>query len=393
MNCQFNQEIERKGTNSLKYDFAAERGRPEDVLPLWVADMDFKTSPFIIEALQKAAGHGIFGYSESKSGYFDALQSWYAQYFDWKLQSDWLVKTPGVVFAICMAIRALSKEGDSVLIQRPVYYPFSQSILDNGRKLVNNPLVYRDGKYGIDFEDFEEEIVRNKVKIFILCNPHNPVGRVWTKEELIRLGDICVKHGVYIVSDEIHADFVFEGHRHSVFASLKPEYLERTITCTAPSKSFNLAGLQVSNILIANGEIRKKFQLEINRSGYSQLNTMGLVACQAAYENGRPWLEELKQYLAENLAFIRSFLSEKLPQIEMIEPEGTYLVWLDFRTLGLDDRQLEDLIVNRAKLWLDRGSIFGPEGKGFERVNIACPRATLERALLQLEQAVNQQKI
>ncbi|WP_444658098.1 MalY/PatB family protein [Caproiciproducens sp. R2] len=393
MNSQFDQIIERKGTNSLKYDFAAERGKPEDVLPLWVADMDFKTSPFIIEALQKVAGHGIFGYSESKAGYFTALQSWYAQYFGWKLQSDWLVKTPGVVFAICMAIRALSKEGDSVLIQRPVYYPFSQSILDNDRKLVNNPLVYRDGKYQIDFEDFEEEIVRNKVKIFILCNPHNPVGRVWTKEELIRLGDICVKHGVYIVSDEIHADFVFEGHRHSVLANLKPEYLKRTITCTAPSKSFNLAGLQVSNILIANGEIRKKFQLEINRAGYSQLNTMGLVACQAAYENGRPWLEELKQYLAENLTFTRNFLSEKLPQIEMIEPEGTYLVWLDFRRLGLDDRQLEDLIVNRAKLWLDRGSIFGPEGKGFERVNIACPRATLQRALLQLEQAVNQQEI
>ncbi len=393
MNGQFDQVIERKGTNSLKYDFAAERGRPEDVLPLWVADMDFKTSPFIVDALQKAAGHGIFGYSESKTGYFDALQSWYAQYFDWKLQSDWLVKTPGVVFAICMAIRALSKEGDSILIQRPVYYPFSQSILDNDRKLVNNPLVYRDGKYRIDFEDFEEKIVRNKVKIFILCNPHNPVGRVWTKEELIRLGDICVKHGVYIVSDEIHADFVFEGYRHSVFASLKPEYLERTITCTAPSKSFNLAGLQVSNILIANGEIRKKFQFEINRSGYSQLNTMGLVACQAAYESGRPWLEKLKQYLAENLAFVRSFLSEKLPRIEMVEPEGTYLVWLDFRRLGLDDRQLEDLIVNRAKLWLDRGSIFGPEGKGFERINIACPRVTLERALLRLEQAVNQQKI
>lgn len=389
MNCQFDEVIERKGTNSLKYDFAVERGKPEDLLPLWVADMDFKTSPFVIEALQKAAGHGIFGYSESKEGYFNALQNWYAEYFGWKIQSEWLVKTPGVVFAICMVIRALTKEGDSVLIQRPVYYPFSQSILDNGRKLVNNPLVYRGGQYSIDFEDFEEKIVRNKVKLFVLCSPHNPVGRVWKKEELIRLGDICVKHGVCIVSDEIHADFVFEGHQHSVLANLKPEYLERTITCTAPSKSFNLAGLQVSNIFIANRDIREKFKLEMNRAGYSQLNGLGLAACQSAYENGREWFEELKQYLVENLEFIRDFISERLPPIRMIEPEGTYLVWLDFQELGLGSGQLEDLIVNRAKLWLDSGSIFGPEGKGFERMNIACPRTTLQRALLQLEQAVN----
>lgn len=255
---------------------------------------------------------------------------------------------------------------------------------------MNNPLVYADGKYSIDIHDFEEKIVRNKVKLFLLCSPHNPVGRVWTKEELIRMGDICVRHNVFVVSDEIHADFVYPGYRHSVFASLKQEYRERTVTCTAPSKTFNLAGLQISNILIPNRGIRDQFQQELVRIGYSQLNTAGLVACQAAYRGGRPWLEELKRYLAGNLDFIRSFLNERLPQVRLVEPQGTYLLWLDFRGLGLSSDKLEDLILNRAKLWLDRGDLFGEEGKGFERINIACPRASLEAALLRLEGAISQ---
>jgi Bifunctional PLP-dependent enzyme with beta-cystathionase and maltose regulon repressor activities len=387
---QFDEIIERRGTNSLKYDFTAERGKPDDILPLWVADMDFRACPAVTQALMKSAEYGIFGYSECKGDYFKAVRDWYRKYFDWNLKSEWLVKTPGVVFAICTAIRALTKEGDAVLIQKPVYYPFSESVLSNKRKLVNNPLICSEGKYSIDFEDFEEKIVRNKVKLFILCSPHNPVGRVWTKEELTRLGDICVRHGVLIVSDEIHADFVYEGYRHQVFASLKPEYAERTVTCTSPSKTFNLAGLQVSNILIPNPEIREKFRKEAAGSGYSQLNTMGLIACQAAYEDGRQWLEELKQYLTGNLDFIRGFLEARLPEIKLVEPQGTYLLWLDFRGLGLSTGRLEDLIANRARLWLDRGSLFGEEGEGFERINIACPRATLETACRKLEQAVAQ---
>jgi len=389
MNCQFDEIIDRKGTNSLKYDFAVEYKKPTDLLPLWVADMDFQTPPAVVDALIKSAQHGIFGYSESKQGYFDTLQRWYFENFNWDIQRKWLVKTPGIVYAICTAIRALTKKGDAVLIQPPVYYPFSESILTNGRKLVTNSLVYSDGKYSIDFEDFEAKIVENNVKLFILCSPHNPVGRVWTKDELIRLGDLCVKHDVLIVSDEIHADFVYEGNTHIVFASLKKEYLNRTITCTAPSKSFNLAGLQVSNIFIANNDIRHQFKDEIIKSGYSQLNTMGLVACQAAYESGRDWLDDLKLYLAENLKFVRAFLSEKLPQIKLVEPQGTYLIWIDCRKLGLSEEQLENFVLSKAKLWLDSGAIFGSEGNGFERINIACPKSTLEKALKQLEQAVN----
>lgn len=388
MNCQFDNAIERKGTNSLKYDFAAERGKPDDVLPLWVADMDFQTAPPVMEALEHSVRHGIFGYSESKQEYFDTLHQWYSQNFQWNVEKRWLVKTPGVVFAICAAIRSLTKKGDAVLIQQPVYYPFAQSVVKNDRVLVNNPLASRDGAYSVDFEDFEEKIVRNHVRLFLLCSPHNPVGRVWTKEELTRMGDICVKHGVLVVSDEIHADFVYPGYRHFVFAGLKPEYSGIAITCTSPSKTFNLAGLQVSNIFIANPKLRRLFADEIEKTGYSQLNTMGLTACQAAYAHGRQWLEELKEYLSENLDFVRRFLAEKLPQIKLVEPQGTYLVWLDCRALGLNEEQLEDLFVNRAKLWLDSGSLFGPEGAGFERINIACPRKTLRQALLQLEKAV-----
>lgn len=387
---KFDETIDRRGTNCLKYDFAVERGKPHDVLPLWVADMDFQTCPPALQALEKSVQHGIFGYSECKDNYFEAVRDWYRQNFGWNVQNEWLVKTPGVVFAICAAIRALTKEGEAVLIQRPVYYPFFESILNNDRKLVNSPLVYDNGKYSIDFQDIEEKIIQNQVKLFILCSPHNPVGRVWTKEELTRIGDICVKHDVRIVADEIHADFVYEGYRHCVFALLKSEYSERTITCTAPSKTFNIAGLQVSNIFIQNPKIRALFQKEVAKTGYSQLNSVGIAVCQAAYEGGRQWLEELKQYLAGNLDFLRRFLNEKLPMVKLIEPQGTYLVWLDFRELGLSGRELEDLIVQQAGLWLDRGTLFGPEGKGFERINIACPRKNLENACLRLERSIKE---
>jgi len=389
MKYNFDEVINRKNTNSIKHDFAIERGKTADILSLWVADMDFRVPRSVTEALVKWSEHGIFGYSECKNDYFEALYNWYSPRFDWEVQEKWLVKTPGVVYAICTAIRALTNEGDGILIQQPVYYPFSESILANNRKMVNNSLVYENGSYHIDFVDFENKIVENNVKLFIFCSPHNPVGRVWTKEELTCLGDICVKHNVIVVADEIHADFIYEGHQHLVFANLKPEYLAQTITCTAPSKTFNLAGLQNSNIFIANESMRLKFKQEIIRSGYSQLNTLGLVACQAAYEGGAQWLDELKEYLSDNLTFVRRFLAEHLPQIKLVEPEGTYLIWLDCSGLGLNEEDLEELISNKAKLWLDGGLMFGPEGKGFQRINIACPRSVLEQAFTQLEQAIN----
>ena len=389
MKTNFNEIIQRDNTNSIKYDFASKRGKPKGLLPLWVADMDFKTPAPVVDALVEKSKHGIFGYSESGQDYFFVLKDWFKTNFQWNIQPDWLVETPGVVYAIATAIRALTNQGDGVIIQQPVYYPFSEMITINNRNLIVNQLVYENGKYGIDFEDFEHKIIKNKVKLFILCNPHNPVGRVWTREELMRLGDICLKHGVTVVSDEIHQDFIYSGHKHQVFSDLKPEFLCMTITCTAPTKTFNLAGLQISNIFIENPKIRRRFKQEMTKGGYSQPNVMGIVACMAAYSKGRKWLEELKIYLSENLDFIRTFLMNRLPQIKLIEPEGTYLVWLDFNELGLNDKELEDLIIHKAGLWLDEGIMFGAGGEGFQRINIAAPRIILEQALSQLERAIN----
>lgn len=385
----FDEMILRKNTDSIKYDFAARRGKPDDLLPLWVADMDFRTPQCIVDALTEKSLHGIFGYSESSEAYFDVLQGWFARRFNWSIESEWLIKTPGVVFAICAAIRSLTQEGDTVLIQQPVYYPFSESIRLNNRNMIINELVYNGSSYSVDFEDFEQQIEQNKVKLFILCSPHNPVGRVWTRDELTRMGDICLRHGVVVISDEIHADFVYPGYEQLVFANLKPEFADIAITCTAPTKTFNLAGLQISNIFIANRELRSRFRREIARCGYSQLNIMGLVACKAAYSaEGGEWLEELKAYLAENLAFLREFIQTRIPAIKLVEPQGTYLVWLDCKALGLDDKALDEFIIQQAKLWLDAGTMFGQGGSGFQRVNIACPRALLKQALDQLEAAV-----
>lgn len=389
MPVDFDTVPNRRGTNCFKYDFAREMGMPEDVLPLWVADMDFPTAPAVLERLHALAEHGIFGYTGVKDAYFSAVHNWYAQRFGWETQRSWLVTTPGVVFAIAIAIRAFTQKGDAILIQQPVYYPFANKVTENDRQLVVNPLVLRNGRYEMDFADMERKIVDYHVKMLLLCSPHNPVGRVWTKEELLRVGEICQKHGVLVVSDEIHADFTYAGHTHRVFASLKSEFADFTITCTAPSKTFNLAGLQNSNIFIPNRQLRHAYKKELSACGCGGTNCMGMAACQAAYEAGADWLEQLKQYLAGNLAYIRQFLREKLPEIALIEPEGTYLVWLDLRKLGLTEQQQRQLIVQDAKLWLDTGTLFGQGGEGFERINIACPRTTIEQAMQRLEHAVH----
>lgn len=385
----FDEEIDRRNTNCLKYDFAVERGKQEGILPLWVADMDFRTAPEIIDALVKEAQHGIFGYSEVKEDYFEALHQWFLTHFNWKIRKEWLVKTPGVVFTIAAAIRAFTEEGDGVLLCQPVYYPFMECILDNGRKLVNSQLVYEDGKYSIDFEDFEKKIIENHVKLFLLCSPHNPVGRVWSREELTRVGDICLKHQVVVLSDEIHCDFTYEGYTHTPFASISEEFAGNSVVCTAPSKTFNLAGLQVSNIFIPDEKKRKLFIKAVDAAGYSQLNVMGLVAAKAAYTYGEEWLCELKEYLKGNLAFVREFLRENLPQIKLVEPQGTYLIWLDCSGLSLTLGELEELVSKKANLWLDGGFIFGKETEQFQRINIACTRKTLRQALCQLKAAID----
>ena len=389
MPVDFDTVPNRRGTNCFKYDFAREMGMPEDVLPLWVADMDFPTAPAVLERLHALAEHGIFGYTGVKDAYFSAVHNWYAQRFGWETQRSWLVTTPGVVFAIAIAIRAFTQKGDAILIQQPVYYPFANKVTENDRQLVVNPLILKNGRYEMDFADMERKIADNHVKMLLLCSPHNPVGRVWTKEELLRVGEICQKHGVLVVSDEIHADFTYAGHTHRVFASVKSEFADFTITCTAPSKTFNLAGLQNSNIFIPNRQLRHAYKKELSACGCGGTNCMGMAACQAAYEAGAGWLEQLKQYLAGNLAYVRQFLREKLPDIALVEPEGTYLVWLDLRKLGLTEQQQRQLIVQDAKLWLDTGTLFGQDGEGFERINIACPRATIEQAMQRLERAVH----
>ena len=389
MKYNFNEIIDRKGTDSLKYDFAVERGLPKDVLPLWVADMDFPVEDHIKEALIKASEHAIFGYSDTKDDYFEVLSSWYERRFFWKVKKEWLVKTPGVVFAIAMAIQALTRENEAIIIQEPVYYPFSSTIRANNRKLVINNLVLKKDKYHIDFVDFEKKIIENNVKLFILCSPHNPVGRVWTGEELQKLANICLKHKVYIFSDEIHSDLVYEKDIHTIFANLGKDVEDSCIVATAPSKTFNIAGLQVSNIWIANKKMRDAFKEAIDRAGYSQLNNMGLIATKVAYKYGEEWLEELKIYLKSNIDFVRKFLKDKLPNIKLIEPEGTYLLWVDCRELGLSEKERQGLIQNKAKLWLDTGTMFGKAGAGFERINIACPRKTLEEAMNRLKEAIN----
>ena len=338
MSFDFDKVVNRKNTNCLKYDFMNEFHKPEDVLSLWVADMDFESPKEVREALVRAAEHGIYGYTDTKEDYYEAVANWFDEGFGWRPEKEWMVKVPGVVFAVSTAVRGLTEPGDAVLIQTPVYYPFAASIERNGRKVVRNSLCCKDGKYVVDFDDFENKIRENNVKLFILCSPHNPVGRVWKREELIRMGEICRACGVIVVSDEIHCDFTYAGYTHHIFASLGEAFADHSVICTAPSKTFNLAGLQISNIFIPNPEIRKSFVRALSRTGYSS-------------------------------------------PIHLVEPEGTYLVWLDCRDLGYSDGELNEKVLNQAKLWLDGGSMFGGEGEGFQRINIACPRSILKEAL------------
>ncbi|MCI8496380.1 MAG: pyridoxal phosphate-dependent aminotransferase [Lachnospiraceae bacterium] len=383
-NLDFDMVVNRRNTKCLKYDFVKKRSMPEDVLPMWVADMDFKTSSYVEDALAEWAGRGIFGYSEVQTPYFKTVRKWMKEHHGWEPQEKWLIKTPGVVFALAMAVRAYTEPGDAVLIQQPVYYPFSEVIRDNGRRIISSNLYLEKDRYYIDFEDFEKKIKEEKIRLFLLCSPHNPVGRVWTPEELIRIGEVCVRHGVTVVSDEIHHDFIFQGEHH-VFASLKKEFEEISVICTSPSKTFNLAGMMLSNIFIPNQTLRNKFRKELDAAGISQLGIMGLVACEAAYSRGGEWYQAMMSYVKENIAYTRQYVKEHLPGVALVEQEATYLAWLDFRGLGLETEELDRRIIYGAKLWLDSGKIFGECGRGFQRINVACPRSVLAEALRRLK--------
>lgn len=384
----FNKVIDRKNTKSEKYDFHEKHQVPDDAMPLWVADMDFQSPEPVREALVKAAEHGIFGYSGADEAYIDSVLNWMKNHFNYEPDAEEMIVTPGVVFAIAHAIRAFTKPGESVLIQEPVYYPFKSEIEANDRQVVSSPLKEQNGGYFVDFDDFEKKILNSNVKLFILCNPHNPVGRVFTEYELNRMAEICQKYGVTMLSDEIHADFIHGNRKHIILPTVNDDAADMTILCTSPSKTFNLAGLQVSNIFIKNPELRRKFKKEMQRSGVGGVSIMALVAAQAAYENGDEWVKELNKYIESNFEYIDRFLKENIPEIQANIPEGTYLVWLNCKDLGMTDRELNDFFLNEAKLWLDQGIWFGQEGSGYMRLNAAAPRETIEQALNNLKDAV-----
>ena len=387
MQYDFDTPIDRTHTWSIKHDFKKENGKADDILPLWVADMDFRSPDSVVEALKKAVDHGIFGYSRADESYFDAVATWYQKRHHLTLQPEWMTCTPGIVFALSIAVRAFTQEGDAVLIQPPVYHPFSRAILRNKRTLVENPLVLKDGHYEMDLEDLEQKVLDEHVKLMILCNPHNPVGRVWTREELTALADICLRHHVYVISDEIHGDFVWQGHEQTPYASISEEACLHSMMCTAPSKTFNLAGMATSNLFIPDPEMRRKFRSELLDVGQENMNRLGLFACRAAYEGGGEWLDQLIGYLAGNLALVRDFCKNRVPQIQLVEPEGTYLAWLDCRELGMTDDELMAFFSDEAKVWLDPGTHSGEQGSGFMRFNLGSSRSVIAQALDQIEAA------
>lgn len=388
---KFDKIIDRKGTNCNKYDDEKVYNDPL-MIPLWVADMDFEALPEIKMALQKIVDQNIYGYTGIKDSYYQAVLSWMQKRHNFDIKKEWIVPTQGVITGLRLAIQTFTQVDDNILIMKPVYYPFDRSINITDRKIIECPLILENNHYECDFELFEKQIVENDVKMFILCNPHNPVGRVWTKEELQKMGDICKMHHVYVASDEIHMDFIHPGHKHIPFFEVDETFKDFSIVCTSPSKTFNIAGIQVANMIIANDEIREKFVKYKSMSGIGTPNMFALASCEAAYTFGHQWVDELNQYIYQNLLFMKEFINHKLPDLKVVDSEGLYLVWVDTRKLKMNCDELESFMLNEAHLWLDEGYVFGTDGNGFERFNIACPRAILARALQQLETAIKKRK-
>lgn len=391
MNYDFDRIIDRTGTGSLKWEFGKTIHGIDGVLPFWVADMDFEVAPPITQAIIQRANHPVYGYTIWKDSYYEAVAGWMKRRFDWTVEKDWIIFSPGIVPAVNLAVQAFTRPGEKVVIQPPVYYPFANAVLNNGRQLVNNPLVLDGDTYRMDFQHLERSI-DSRTRMMILCSPHNPVGRVWTEEELSRLAEICLKHKIILVSDEIHGDLIMRGYRHHPMATVAPELNDRLITCTAPSKTFNLAGLQAANIMIANEELRERYIVASRNCGVWLGNIFGLEALEAAYTQCEDWLEQLLDYLKENYSFLRRFVEERLPGVKVFPLEGTYLVWTDFRQLGMSDDELDDLLLKQAKVWLDKGSLFGGSSNGFQRINIACPRPLLREGLNRIADVLSQEK-
>ncbi len=390
MRYDFDKVYDRKDSNSLKWDFAHERGHSEDEIPMWVADMDFKAPGPVIDALNERVSKGFFGYTDPKQEDKEIVSNWYKRRHNFYPDPKSIVFTPGVVFGITVAILAFTEPEDAVMISEPVYYPFSEAVINNERKLIHHSLKYdRDGKYSFDIDSFESLIIENNVKIYILCSPHNPVGRVWTEEELQKIGEIALKHGVLVIADEIHADFVYEKNIFISYPSISENIRNNCILCTSPSKTFNTAGLQIASIMVFDDQKRKMYKKKLGAIGYSQVDVLALEAMKVSYTECDEWVDEVVNYIYRNFIYMESFLGLKLPQLKMIRTEGTYLAWVDFRSLGLNAGELEEFMKNKARLWLDEGYVFGKDGEGFERFNLACPIEILKESLKRLEKAVN----
>ncbi len=398
MDYNFNRFIDRRDSFSLKWSKEALqmvfKKDDDDLLPLWVADMDFECPKPVVDALKKEAEGCVYGYNwHGTPKYLDAVTGWMNRRHQWKVDPKWIVYSPGIVPAINMMVQTFSNIGDKIIVQPPVYYPFFSAVTANGRRLLLNQLHYENQKYTFDFEDFEEKAKDPLTKIFILCSPHNPVGRVWTREELKKLGDICLEHDILIISDEIHHDLVLSGNKHTVFSTISEEFEQKTIVCTAPSKTFNLAGLQVSNIIIPNEKMRQSFiNTIVHKNGIGVPNSFGIVAMIAAYNEGEEWLEQVLRYIDSNFEYLKDFIRSKIPIVKYIEPEGTYLAWLDFNSLGLNDEELKNVILNKANIALDGGKLFGAGGEGFQRINVACPKSILEETMQRIKKAIDQLK-
>ncbi|WP_448788607.1 MalY/PatB family protein [Bacteroides graminisolvens] len=373
MKYDFDKQIPRRGTDSYKWDSA----KSGDVLPMWVADMDFHTAPAIVDALCRRVQHGIFGYTRVPDSYYKAITDWFARRHSWAINREWIIYTSGVVPAVSAIIKALTVPGDKVLVQTPVYNCFFSSIRNNGCEIVTSPLVHTDNTFTIDYDDLEKKVADPKMKVMLLCNPHNPVGRIWRREELIRIGKLCIRHEVTVVSDEIHCELVFPGHTYTPFASISDEFLRHSVTCISPSKAFNIAGLQIANIICADACCRAQIDRAINDNEVCDVNPFGVIATQSAYNEGEEWLNQLIQYLHANYLYMQEFCREHLPNFPITLLEGTYLVWMDCRTLGIPSEDIEQQLVDKTGLWLNAGTMYGVEGEGFMRWNIACPRATL----------------
>ena len=372
MKYDFDKTIDRRATNSYKWDSA-----PEGVLPMWVADIDFRTAPAIIDALQKRVAHGIFGYTRVPDAYYDAVTSWFSRRHGWDIDREWIIYTSGVVPAVSAVIKALTVPGDKVIVQTPVYNCFFSSIRNNGCEIVSNPLRRTADTYEMDFDALERCAADPRAKVMLLCNPHNPAGRVWTPDELTRLGNICLRNGVTVVADEIHCELVYQGFKYTPFASLSDAFLHRSVTCVSPSKAFNIAGLQIANIVAFDNDLRSRIDKAININEVCDVNPFGVAATIAAYNEGEEWLNQLVDYLHGNYEAMAEFCRRELSEFPITRLEGTYLVWMDCSSLGMPSDALEHALLEDARLWLNAGTMYGAEGEGYMRWNIACPRSVM----------------